>query len=378
MTNPKINKPRIFYIDNLRIFLIALVVLHHLAITYGAPGGWFYNESVAEFPEIIPLSMFVATNQAFFMGMFFFVSAYFILPSLRKKGVWTFFKDRLIRLGIPTLIFFFFLFPLTVYFRNNFILDDKVSLKYLIFNETVFGFGPMWFVEALLLFTLAYLLIYQLKIENIPNRLHRLPSPLAIISFACIVGIGQFLIRIWLPVGWAMPFTQFQLPHFLQYIFLFGFGIVAHRHQWLDAISSRHGWRWFLFVQVLIFAGFPILFVLGGAIENGVELFMGGLTWQSFAYAIWEQLVGFGLIMGLLGIFKSKFNTQGNLAKIASASAYAVYVFHTPILVIISVLALNLDIPQIWKFVVLAPVALLFTFIFGGLIKRIPLLKEFF
>ena len=65
---------RLFDIDNLRIFLISLVVLHHFAITYGAPGSWYYNESEAGMPEAIPLSMFVATNQAFFMGMFFFIS----------------------------------------------------------------------------------------------------------------------------------------------------------------------------------------------------------------------------------------------------------------------------------------------------------------
>ena len=71
------NKPRLFYIDNLRIFLISLVVLHHFAITFGAPGDWYYMESQAGFPEIIPMAMFLSTNQAFFMGMFFFISAYF-------------------------------------------------------------------------------------------------------------------------------------------------------------------------------------------------------------------------------------------------------------------------------------------------------------
>lgn len=65
------NSPRLFYIDNLRIFLISLVVLLHLNITYGGPGDWYYNESEAGFPEIILQAMFNITNQAFFMGMFF-------------------------------------------------------------------------------------------------------------------------------------------------------------------------------------------------------------------------------------------------------------------------------------------------------------------
>ena len=53
---------RLFYIDNLRIFLISLVVFHHFAITYGASGDWYYNESETGFPEVLFMVMFVATN----------------------------------------------------------------------------------------------------------------------------------------------------------------------------------------------------------------------------------------------------------------------------------------------------------------------------
>ena len=66
---------RSYYIDNLRIFLTSLVVLHHLAITYGAPGLWYYKEEALDPVSSILLSLFVATNQAFFMGMFFMISA---------------------------------------------------------------------------------------------------------------------------------------------------------------------------------------------------------------------------------------------------------------------------------------------------------------
>ncbi len=35
---------RELYIDRLRSVMTAFVILHHTAITYGAVGGWFYNE----------------------------------------------------------------------------------------------------------------------------------------------------------------------------------------------------------------------------------------------------------------------------------------------------------------------------------------------
>ncbi|MCK5646757.1 MAG: hypothetical protein KAH97_08245 [Anaerolineales bacterium] len=36
---PKVSsKPRLLYIDNLRILLTILVILHHTAIMYGGPG----------------------------------------------------------------------------------------------------------------------------------------------------------------------------------------------------------------------------------------------------------------------------------------------------------------------------------------------------
>ena len=33
---------KIFYIDNIKVILTVLVVLHHSAITYGAPGSWYF------------------------------------------------------------------------------------------------------------------------------------------------------------------------------------------------------------------------------------------------------------------------------------------------------------------------------------------------
>ena len=101
------NLSRLFYIDNLRIFLIALVVLHHFNITYGGPGDWYYSESEAGMPEMVVQSVFNATNQAFFMGMFFFISAFFAAASLRRKSSSGFLEGRLITPWFATLVFLF-------------------------------------------------------------------------------------------------------------------------------------------------------------------------------------------------------------------------------------------------------------------------------
>jgi hypothetical protein len=57
------------------------VVLHHAFITYGAPGGWYYQQKTDHIAALLPMTMFVATNQSFFMGFFFFLSALFVEPS---------------------------------------------------------------------------------------------------------------------------------------------------------------------------------------------------------------------------------------------------------------------------------------------------------
>jgi len=41
-------KPRLFFIDNLRILLITLVMMIHLSITYGGEGSWYYKDGQAD------------------------------------------------------------------------------------------------------------------------------------------------------------------------------------------------------------------------------------------------------------------------------------------------------------------------------------------
>jgi peptidoglycan/LPS O-acetylase OafA/YrhL len=62
-------------IDRLRSVMTALVIFHHTAITYGAPGSWFWTQlKPSGAPSSRLLALFVSTNQAYFMGLFFLLA----------------------------------------------------------------------------------------------------------------------------------------------------------------------------------------------------------------------------------------------------------------------------------------------------------------
>lgn len=366
---------RLRYIDNLRIFLIALVILHHLLITYGGPGGWYYQEVEINGPQILIYGMFLATNQSFFMAMFFMISAFFMVPSLNRKGTGMFLKDRLIRLGIPLIVYYFLLHPLTIFIIQKIRYRYESNFFQFLWHEQTFGFGPMWFVEALLYFTIIYV-GFQYFIKPKSDLRINLPSTDKIVLTAIILGVLTFIVRVWLPVGWAFDPLGFQFPHFVQYIAFFIIGVFAYRNNWFKQITFKRGIRWFWFAQLNIFIVFPALFIIGGALENGEAVFMGGFTWQSFCYAIWEQLNGIALIIGLTGIFKKWFSKQGKIGKALSASAYTAYIIHAPVLVYITLDVSGYQMHPIIKFIIVAPISLFVIFTLSDLIRRMPIIKK--
>jgi uncharacterized membrane protein YcfT len=68
---------KIVYIDHLKVLCTVLVVLHHAFITYGAPGGWYYQQKSIHLGALFPMTVFVATNQSCFIGFLFFIWASF-------------------------------------------------------------------------------------------------------------------------------------------------------------------------------------------------------------------------------------------------------------------------------------------------------------
>jgi surface polysaccharide O-acyltransferase-like enzyme len=376
-----------------------MVILWHMAVTYGAPGFWSYKESQADELTVLVFTIFSAINGPYVLGFFFMIAGYFTPGAYDRKGPGTFLKDRIIRLGIPLLIYIFLIDPL-IYFairgvgwglNGNFLKIWGMNGVFWQFwrrhisNYSQYGpgVGPMWFIELMLIFIVVYglgrllfgYISRQAKAETSP-WIHPVPGNPAIVIFALALGLIIFLMRIWLPINSYYEPLGLPMAYVPQYIALFFVGVIAFRGDWFQGIPVATGKYWLRIVLFLILILFPLLFVLAGALEGDTDAVMGGLTWQSFAFSTWEQFICVGMIIVLLVWFREKFNRQTTLAKAMSDSTFTVYFIHAPVLVFLALVLKDLDLYPLIKWVLVSPVAIFLCFTIAYFLRKLPLLRN--
>jgi surface polysaccharide O-acyltransferase-like enzyme len=368
-------KNKVVYIDRIKVILTALVVLHHSFITYGAPGGWYFQQKSTLPGALGPMTMFVSVNQSFFMGMFFFLSAYFIGPSYEKKGAAQFVKDRLIRLGLPLIFYSFILSPAMNYLVYYFGYGHHITLmQFLSGYDDWIDFGVLWFVAALLIFTLLYVLA-RITFKNIASKTIFAPNAGTIVLFAAGVGVISFLVRLFFPVGWVLHPVGFQPGHFSQYIALFILGLIASKNNWLNTISDKTGkqlGKWAL--RLLLF--FLVFFVIQKITHMEGSWWSGGFHWQALLYAVWEQVIGFCIIVGLLSRGRRLWNEPSARISKLSRYTFAVYIFHPLVIISLSLLVSAWSIEPALKLLFVAPLAVTGSFLLASVIVTIPGVKK--
>jgi fucose 4-O-acetylase-like acetyltransferase len=375
-------KPRLFFIDNLRILLITLVMMIHLSISYGGEGSWYYKEGQADTFSAILLTWHNATVQSFSMGLFFLISGYFTTGSYERKGTRQFLKDRLLRLGIPILCYDFIIGPLIVrplvLFGNQGTTGSYLDFLAGYYSSFHVGTGPLWFVEALLIFAGFYVLWRSLSRNSVGSAQtdRKLPGNLTIALFAFCLSVVTFIVRLWLPLGWNFEPLNFQLPFFTQYICMFVVGIVAYQRNWLARIPDSLGKFCVGAAIILVLILFPVLFVSGGAMSGDIEPFVGGFHWQCFALAAWEQFTGVVMIIALLFLSRKYFNRQRNISKAMSASAYTAYIIHAPVIILVAIAIRNISLYPLLKFPLAVIIAVPLCFALASVIRKLPLARR--
>lgn len=367
---------KIYYLDYCKVLLTILVILHHVCIAYGAPGGWYFRQPTTSAPALFGLTLVVATNQAFFMGLFFMLSAYFVEPSYQRKGAGLFVLDRLKRLGIPLVLYSLVLSTVTNYLIYRYGYHRPATFwQYLNGYDDWIDPGVLWFVAALLAFTLTYVALRQLS--SLQYRMS-LPTPRRMLLFAVGVGLISFLVRLRFPIGWVLQPFGFQLCYFPQYIALFGVGILARQNHWLDQLTDQHGKQFGRLALILVVGVLPLLLVITAVLSLPTTNFSGGWNGQALILSLWEQLTAVSIIIALLTYSQRNWNTQHTYLDKASRYAYAVYAFHPLVVVTLSVLLSGVAIEPVAKLMVVAPLAVVGSFLVGGAVLNVPGAKRIF
>jgi peptidoglycan/LPS O-acetylase OafA/YrhL len=365
---------RDFYIDNLRTAMTALVILHHTAIMYGAIGGWFWREvQPSRSPSSILLILFCSTNQAYFMGFFFLLAGYFTPASLERKGYARFIADRFLRLGLPLLAFGLVLGPLTAALVTAAQGDGFWPTIVYLWQHKEFINGPLWFAQALLLFSLAYCgwrAALGPALAQSPQSPKPTPAYRWWLLSALAVAAASLAVRQFVPVGQNV--FGLLLAYFPGYIFLFAVGVAAWRFDWLRQLSWQSARPWIVTLFIVwpcLPIGITILKAVNSAANTDTS---SGLSWAAILYALWEPFVAWGLIAAWLLVFRERVNQPSAFWSWLNRRAYAVYIIHPPVLVGIALLLHGWVAPALVKFGVVGSLAIALTWLLADPLVRLP------
>ena len=376
-------KLRYLFLDNIKFLFAVLVIFQHVRITYGGTGGWYYIEGgdldVMSYTFFQVLTSIGGLFQSSLMGLFFLMGAFFTPKSFDRKGLSTFWKERLVRLGIPLLVYIILINPFLYYIADvfeglqgsflDYYLNQFQSLEQII--KFLTNTGPMWFLSGLLIFTFLYTIWRQLtKLDYLKQYLPKeLPIPkfYYLLLIAIILGFGTFLFRLLSPVD-KFP-LGFPFGFFPQYLMMFSVGIIAARYDWFENMTKDHirVWSYTIIATVLLFFLYFFMFM---GIESDYSVLLGGPTLPALIFSLVDNIICMGMVFVLIPIFHTKFNTQGPLMKNLSSSAFPMYLIHAPILVTVSLVFAPLPLFPIVKLAIVFPLTVILCFLASHFVLR--------
>ncbi len=326
------------------------------------------------------LVLFVLFNQAWFMGALFLLAGYFTPGSFDRKGTGSFLKARLLRLGVPLIIWIFLLNPISnidLYLEPAVWITDPLTWhNYWQMYPEFIGLGVAWFLALLLIFDFGYA-AWRWLIRNHPSSSRRESSPLSYLGigiFILVLALVTYLLRIIIPVG--KPILDFPtLAYLPQYLSFFIVGAIAYRHNWFRTLPDRMGKVGFVIavVATLLLFPIPILGILGGTMR-----FLGNGSWPSAVYALWDSAFAIGMTLAAITFFRRYFNEQSRLGSFLSQQSYAVYVIHSPIIVVLAYAfylaytSWGIDLGPLLKFGIVTVIIVPTCFVVAYLIRKIP------
>lgn len=386
---------RLAWLDNLRIALTVLVVLHHAAQPYGPSDWWYVEGGGSRSPALATLS---AVDGAFFMSLFFFVSAVLVPASYERRGARRFVTGRLLRLGVPVVAGALTIVPGLMYAYYVHYRDRPPITFGRYFTEVYLGlgdepagwtgpswpdlqFGHLWFIQNLLAYSLVYAVCRAVAVRVGRRRSGtRTPAPApaappghrALLALTAALALAAFLVRLRYPLDTWIPFLDFlqvEPARFPQYAAFFVLGVLAHRHDWLSRFDARTGWLW-------LTGGLLAVAVLAAVGTDAPAFGAGGANGPSALWAAYESFLCVALCVGLTTLFREAATASGPFLGELARDGYAVYIVHVPLVVAVQYALAGRGLPSAAAWAVASLTALPAAFLLAAALRRLPLLRR--
>ncbi|HWR43372.1 acyltransferase family protein [Sporomusa sp.] len=362
------SEKRMYFLDNLRSFIVLLVVVFHASMAYMpyAPWWWYVLDSQRN----AFFNWFVLVNDVFIMPIMFFIAGYFAVKSLAKRGTAHFIRDKITRLIIPWIIGIIFLAPAITYFI--YVTRSQTPPEYLYYWFNLF-FGKSyqqahyWFLGVLALFCLILAFIHSRNwIKVTPVKAVK-PSSAFFVVFVLAGSAGFFAVNTvvgdydWLNLKYILVI---QPTRVVLYTLYFALGVYACRRQWFIAGYSPRPLRWS--VSAIVTGGLFVGGKIGFATHTGFLV----LAVNAFLHTLFCLCT----VLALLGVFQRWVNSRSYLWRRLAANSYAVYYVHQFAVLSLNYALLSFQAGPFVKFFLSASLAVLISYVICEFaIGRLPM-----
>lgn len=340
---------RIPWLDNLRTFMIFLVVVFHSGLVYESSGigagFWIVDDpSTTHLSGILNLLIDI-----FAMATIFFVSGFLTPLSPKHKRGGEFLKSRFKRLMIPWAASVLTLIPLyKVIFLYSRGLPQESWATYFHWSNGIWSQNWLWFLPVLFLFDMAYLFFSGL---NAKSRRMTLKGA---IGLAFLIGlIYSLCIDILGLQGWTKTvLVDFQNERVLIYFMTFLIGSLCCELKTFE--SEPRSKRHYILVSfaMWITTCLYLFLVIHFLINPGHCIFSGVV--DSLLIRVTFLLTLLTVMYWLVNTFRWYLNKKGRVGRELNRNSYAVYMIHVIVLGSIALLLLDTTIMSLLKYPVLA------------------------
>jgi Acyltransferase family len=370
------DKTRNLSLDRTRTFLTLVVLIHHAVIPYT-----YFGHTDPKY--WIGFDCIVLATDSFFMAMFFFISGLFVWPSLAHKVPRIFFRDRLLRLGLPFAIAAFTIIPIA-YYAISLRQHPDIGFAAFWWKTITVGpwpSGPVWFIWVLLVFDLSAAVLYRIstKLLDPINRLslRAFDRPADFYLFLVVVTAIIYIPgRVYFgPARWFSfgPFDV-QASRVLLYAayFFIGAGVgAANLNRGLlsaDGRLAKSGWGWLIVTLIPYCLMWGLITIKYKILDS--QVFQP--DWYEASYALFFVAFSAAILFAIFAYFLRFKRSGWSVLDPVQADAYGIFVVHYPIVLWLQYWLFDFDLPAIVKAAASLVLTVILSWAATAALRKIP------